>query len=359
MDKNRYCIIMAGGIGSRFWPVSRTNRPKQFLDILGTGKTFIRQTYERFRPIIPAENFLVVTHASYKSLVQAEIPELADEQILLEPVGRNTAPCIAYAAYKLKMKNPEASMVVTPSDHLVTDQHEFEKVIGEGLDFAEKHHMLVTIGISPNRPETGYGYIQIDTQDQIGPLNRVKTFTEKPTRDVAKMFLESGEFFWNSGIFVWRVEDIVKEFYQYLPELNQLFSSVLQDYNTPNERAAIETIYPECRNVSIDYGIMEKAENVHVRCADFGWSDVGTWNSLYDHSPKDANGNAVAGEVVVYDTKNSIVRIPDGKLGVVQGLDDCIVVNTEDVLMICRRDEEQNIRRFVEDLRQKKNNGFI
>jgi len=359
MNKNRYCVIMAGGVGSRFWPVSRSTRPKQFLDILGTGKTFIRQTFERFLPLVPVENFLVVTHANYKELVQAELPELADDQILLEPIGRNTAPCVAYASFKLKMKNPGASMVVTPSDHLVINQHEFEKVIGEGFDFSERHHSLVTIGIEPSRPDTGYGYIQIDTKDQIGTLNRVKTFTEKPTLDVAKVFVESGEFFWNSGIFIWRVEDIIKEFYQHLPELNQLFSSILQDYNTPHEREAIEQIYPECRNISIDYGIMEKAENVYVRCADFGWSDIGTWNSLYQHSEKDPQGNVLSGDVMAYDTKNTIVRVPQGKLGVVQGMEDYIVVDTGDVLMICRRDEEQNIRRFVEDVRQKKGGEFI
>ena len=350
---------MAGGIGSRFWPVSRTSKPKQFLDILGTGKTFIRQTYERFLPLIPTENFLVVTHVNYRELVKAEIPELTDDQILLEPIGRNTAPCIAYAAYKLKMKNPQGVMVVTPSDHLVTNQHEFEKVIDEGLGFAEEHHSLVTIGIQPSRPDTGYGYIQIDTNDKVSTLNRVKTFTEKPTLDVAKMFLASGEFFWNSGIFIWRTEDIVREFYLHLPEMNEQFSSILQDYNTGHEREAIDRIYPECRNISIDYGIMEKAENVYVRCADFGWSDIGTWNSLYDHSPKDTNGNALTGDILTYDAKNNIVRIPDGKLGVIQGLEDYIVVNTEDVLMICRRSEEQNIRRFVEDLRLKKNGEFI
>ncbi|MCD8186714.1 MAG: mannose-1-phosphate guanylyltransferase [Rikenellaceae bacterium] len=358
MNKNRFCVIMAGGIGSRFWPLSRTHRSKQFLDILGTGKTFIRQTFERFLPLIPVENFLVVTHANYKELVRTEIPEISEEQILLEPIGRNTAPCIAYAAYKLKMKNPGSSMVVTPSDHLVTNQHEFEKVIREGLEFAEQQHKLVTIGISPSRPDTGYGYIQIDSE-QTGTLNRVKTFTEKPTLEVAEMFLVSGEFFWNSGIFIWRTEDIVKEFYQHLPEMNQLFSSVLQDYNTPHERQAIESIYPECRNISIDYGIMEKAENVFVRCADFGWSDIGTWNSLYQHAGHDREGNMISGDINLYDTRNTIIRIADGKLGVIQGLDDFIVVDTEDVLMICRREEEQNIRRFVEDVRLKKNGSFI
>lgn len=359
MDKNRYCVIMAGGIGSRFWPLSRTSKPKQFLDILNTGKTFIRQTYERFLPLVPPENFLVVTHVNYRELVAREIPELTDEQILLEPIGRNTAPCIGYAAYKLKMKNPQASMVVTPSDHLVLNQHEFEKVIGEGLDFAEQHHTLVTIGIEPSRPDTGYGYIQIDSTDRVDTLNRVKTFTEKPTADVAKMFVESGEFFWNSGIFIWRVEDIVREFYLHLPELNQQFSSILPHYNTSHEREAIARIYPECRNISIDYGIMEKAENVYVRCADFGWSDIGTWNSLYQHMPKDGKGNTVTGDAMLHETNGTIVNISPGKLAVVQGLDDFIVVNTEDVLMICRRDEEQNIRRFVEDVRQKKGGRFV
>jgi mannose-1-phosphate guanylyltransferase len=359
MNKNRYCVIMAGGVGSRFWPLSRTCRPKQFLDILNTGKTFIRQTYERFLPLIPPENFLVVTHVNYRELVRQEIPELAEDQILLEPIGRNTAPCIGYASYKLKMKDPQASVVVTPSDHLVLNQHEFETVVGEGLDFAEQQHALVTIGIRPDRPDTGYGYIQIDTGDRRGTLNRVKTFTEKPTEDVAKMFVDSGEFFWNSGIFIWRVEDIVREFYLHLPELNQLFSSILPAYNTTHEAEAIARIYPECRNISIDYGVMEKAEKVYVRCADFGWSDIGTWNALYRHLPRDDRGNAATGNVVLYDTHRTIVRTEAEKLAVVQGLDDFIVVNTEDVLMICRRDQEQNIRRFVEDLRQKEGGKFI
>jgi mannose-1-phosphate guanylyltransferase len=359
MNKNRYCVIMAGGVGSRFWPASRTGRPKQFLDILGTGKTFIRQTFERFLPLVPPENFLVVTHANYKELVQAELPELAEDQILLEPIGRNTAPCIAYAAFKLKMRDPDAAMVVTPADHLVIDTREFEKVVGEGFDFAEAHQSLVTIGIRPSRPDTGYGYIQIDPAERSGTLNRVKTFTEKPTLDVAKVFVDSGEFFWNSGIFIWRTEDILKEIYQHLPEVNALFSSILQDYNTAHEREAIDRIYPECRNISIDYGVMEKAEHVWVRCADFGWSDIGTWNSLYEYSRKEANGNVLTGEAMLYDTHGTIVRLPEGKLGVVQGLRDYIVVDTGDVLMVCRRDEEQHIRKFVEDVRQKTGGKFV
>lgn len=359
MKKNHYCIIMAGGVGTRFWPISRTSRPKQFLDILNTGRSFIRQTYERFQGTIPPENFLVVTNADYKELVMEHLPELREEQILCEPLGRNTAPCIAYAAYKLNKINPEASMVVTPSDHLVLNESEFTKVIGEGLEFVEDHHALVTIGIQPNRPDTGYGYIQIDTEDRQGTLNRVKTFTEKPTEDVARVFVESGEFFWNSGIFIWKVADILEEFRTHLPEVDQLFTSINSDYNTPLEDEAIRQIYPQCRNISIDYGIMEKAEEVFVRCAEFGWSDIGTWGALYMHSEKDGNDNAVTGNVLSYDTQNCIVNIPKGKIGVVQGLDGYIVVDTEDALLICKKENEQNIRRYVEDVRQEKGSEFI
>jgi mannose-1-phosphate guanylyltransferase len=359
MNKNRYCVIMAGGVGSRFWPVSRTSRPKQFLDILDTGKSFIRQTYERFLPLIPPENFLVVTHANYFELTKEHLPELSDDQILLEPLGRNTAPCVAYAAFKLLAKNPEATMVVTPADHLVLNEREFEKVIGEGMDFAEEHHTLVTIGIQPNRPDTGYGYIQIDNGEKVGTLNRVKTFTEKPSLEVARMFVESGEFFWNSGIFIWRTADILKEFSRHLPELNQQFASITEAYNTPGEREAIDRIYPECRNISIDIGIMEKAKNVYVRCAEFGWSDIGTWSSLYLHSRKDDEGNAVSGDALLYDTKECIVRLPKGKAGIVQGLEGYIVVDTGDALLICKRSEEQQIRRFVEDVRRKMGKDFV
>lgn len=350
---------MAGGIGSRFWPVSRTSRPKQFLDILDTGKSFIRQTYERFLPLIPPENFLVVTQAKYLNLTKEHLPELNDDQILLEPLGRNTAPCIAYAAFKLQAKNPGATMVVTPSDHLVLNEREFEKAIGDGLDFAEEHHTLVTVGIRPDRPDTGYGYIQFDNEHKTGSLNRMKTFTEKPSLEVAKMLVESGEFVWNSGIFIWRTADILQEFEQHLPELNQQFLSIAEAYNTPGEQEAINRIYPECRNISIDFGIMEKTRNVYVRCAEFGWSDIGTWNSLYLHSRKDEAGNAVSGDALLYDTQGCIVRLPKGKIGVVQGLEDCIVVDTGDALLVCRRGEEQQIRRFVEDVRQKAGKKFV
>ncbi len=359
MENNRYCVVMAGGVGSRFWPVSRTALPKQFLDILGTGKSFIRHTYERFEGIVPPENFLVVTNVNYKPLVLEHLPELREEQVLCEPLGRNTAPCIAYAAYKLRAKDPSSTMVVTPADHLVLNESEFARVATEGLDFAEAHDALVTIGIRPSRPDTGYGYIQIDASEPAGTMHRVKTFTEKPTLDVAKMFVESGEFFWNSGIFIWKTETIVREMETHLPDMAQLFRSIADAYNTPDEAAAIDRIYPECRNVSIDYGVMEKASDVYVRCSEFGWSDIGTWGSLYTHAAKDAEGNAVSGEVMAYDTTGCILRVPEGKLAVVQGLKDYIVVQSEDALLICPKADEQNIRRYVEEVRLKKGPGYV
>lgn len=359
MQNDRYCIIMAGGVGSRFWPISRNSRPKQFLDILGTGKSFIRQTYERFSGMILPENFLVVTNAKYKDMVLEHIPELREDQVLCEPLGRNTAPCIAYAAYKLKKLNPNSSMVVTPSDHLVLNGQEFTKIITEGFEFAENNDSLVTVGIKPTRPDTGYGYIQIDPADQKGTLNRVKTFTEKPTLEVAKAFVESGEFFWNSGIFIWKTKDIINEFQSHLPEIDQLFTSIDSSYNTGDEREAINKIYPECRNISIDYGIMEKAENVYVRCGDFGWSDIGTWGSLYTFSQKDEESNAVSGEALTYNTQGCVINLPEGKIAVIQGMKDFIIADTEDALLICPKKDEQDIRRFVEDIKLKKGTDYI
>ncbi len=351
MNPDRYCVIMAGGIGSRFWPLSRNDRPKQFLDILGTGKSFIRHTYERFAGIIPTENFLVVTSIHYKSLVLTHIPELNEEQILCEPLRRNTAPCIAYAAYKIRKKNPEASMVVTPADHLILNENEFSRAVIESLGFAESHSALVTIGIQPCRPDTGYGYIQYDTERKNGSLYPVRTFTEKPTLDVALAFIESGDFLWNSGIFLWTTRSIVEAFEKYLPELDQQFKSVYRDFNTPTEEEAIRKIFPECRNISIDYGIMEKAGNVYVRPSEFGWSDIGTWGSLYSFSERDNAGNSATENTVLHDSKNCIIRIPKDKIAVVQGLDGYIVVESENALLICRKENEQQIRQYLEDVK--------
>lgn len=347
---------MAGGAGTRFWPISRSSRPKQFLDILGTGKTFIRSTFERFAEFIPPENFLVVTNSTYRELVLEQLPELAPHQILAEPLGRNTAPCIAYAAFRLKATDPDSTMIVTPSDHLILNEPVFRNVMEEAVEFASSHEALVTIGVQPTRPATGYGYIQVDRPMHRDGMNKVKTFTEKPNLELAKAFLASGDFFWNSGIFVWQTRTILDAMERLLPDTAQLFASIGNDYGTGREEEGIERIYPECRAISIDYGIMEKADNVYVRCGHFGWSDLGTWGSVYQHSRKDRYANAIPEEgCYLYDTRSSIVSLPKGKIAVISGLKEYIVVDTDDVLMICPRAEEQSIKKFIDEV--KYNNG--
>lgn len=349
MKSNRYCVIMAGGIGSRFWPMSRRSYPKQFLDILGTGRSFIRHTYDRFANIVPKENFIVVTNRRYRELVMEHIPELRPEQILCEPIGRNTAPCIAYAAYVLRCVNPDAEMIVTPSDHLILNELEFKNVVEEALKFVRDRGVLMTIGINPTRPETGYGYIQRSSSEAVC---RVKCFTEKPNREMAEAFLECGEFLWNSGIFIWQVSDIIAAFERYLPEHAALFAQAEPLLGTDGEAAAIERVFSECKPISVDYGIMERADNVYVHTGDFGWSDVGTWGSVYSYLRKDRYANALSGDSIhVYDTRNSLIAMPKGKVAAISGLKDFIVVDTDDVLMICPRSEEQSIKSFIEDVR--------
>ncbi len=359
MDSKKYCVIMAGGIGSRFWPISRGSKPKQFLDILGTGKTFIRSTFERFLPVVPVENFLVVTNASYKDLVLDQIPELREDQLLCEPLGRNTAPCIAYAAFRLRAVAPDADMIVTPSDHLILNEAEFCRVIEEGVSFAHTHDAMMTIGIRPDHPNTGYGYIQREPCIPGSSISRVKTFTEKPNLEMAKVFVESGEFYWNAGIFIWKVETILRALDEFLPDTYQLFDSMADYFGTPAEEEHIQKIYPECRGISIDFGVMEKAENVYVRCSDFGWSDIGTWGALYQHSPKDENGNVVPHNSALYNTHNCIFKVGDGKIVVAEGLEDYIVVDQDNVLMICPRSDEQNIKKFIDDVKYKSGDRFI
>ena len=357
MVKNTYCVIMAGGVGARFWPKSRKTMPKQFLDILGTGKSFIRSTFERFLPIVPKENFLVVTNQSYKELVLEHLPELTDKQVLCEPIGRNTAPCIAYAAYSLLKQDPNARMIVTPSDHLVLNESDFHSIINECLEFATAEGALMTVGIQPTRPETGYGYIQKSNNERI---SRVKCFTEKPNLELAQTFVECGEFFWNSGIFIWSVKAIVEAFQHHLPEHHALFSSILNDYGTEREKTAIEQVFSECKAISIDYGVMEKADNVYVRCGDFGWSDVGTWGSVYQLSEKDKHENAVVAEACyTYSTERTFISLPKGKIAVVNGLKDYIIVDTPDALLICPRSEEQSIKNFIDDVRFENGEKFI
>ena len=362
MDKNNYCVIMAGGIGSRFWPLSRHEKPKQFLDILGTGKTLLQQTFERMNHICPAENILIVTNDNYKKIIIEQLPQINIDNILLEPMRRNTAPCIAYANYKIQKANPNANIIVAPSDHLIINEIEFVNVINKSLNFTKENEVLLTLGIKPNRPETGYGYIQIDNDniDENSKITKVKTFTEKPDLEMAKLFYESGEFFWNSGIFIWSLKTIMNSFDNYLSEVNDLFKKGIEVYNTNQEQDFINEIYSACKNISIDYGIIEKADNVHVLCADFGWSDLGTWGSLYENTQKDDDNNSVIGEnVFVYDSKNSIINMPNIKLAVIQGLKNYIVVESDGILLVCKKEDEQKIRQFVNDVKLNKGDSFV
>lgn len=363
MDQNNYCIIMAGGVGSRFWPLSRSNKPKQFLDILGLGKSLLQLTYDRFKKIIPEENILIVAHEDYEELIREHLPSIKKEQLLLEPMRKNTAVCIAYSNFKIFKNNPKANLVVAPSDHLILREDEFLRVIKQGLEFTSKNDALLTIGIQPSRPETGYGYIQANG-DKVtngdSNFHKVKTFTEKPNYDMAKVFYESGEFFWNSGIFIWSLESIMHSFEIYMPDLNNQFNESIDLLNTPAEKEFISNLYPKSKSISIDYAIMEKAENVYVLTADFGWSDLGTWGSLYTHLDKDENQNTVTGKnVFLYNSKNCIVNIPNDKLAVLHGLDDYIVVESNNVLLVCKKEDEQKIKDFVNDVRMKKGEDYI
>lgn len=360
---NNYCIIMAGGAGSRFWPLSRFNKPKQFLDILGTGKTFLRQTFERFARIIPTENFMVVTNINYRELVTRQIPELKENQILLEPIRRNTAPCVAYAINKLKLKNPKARCIVTPSDHLILDETEFIRQIQNGLGFVEENDALLTFGIKPGRAETAYGYIQVKKKVDFKDLDNlfsVKTFTEKPGIEMAQIFVETGEFFWNSGIFIWSLDTILNAFDLHLGHISSLFQKGEKLYNTPDEVHFIKKTYSECQAISLDYGIMEKAKNVFVLTADFGWSDIGTWGQLYENTEKDEHGNVIRGDnILTYDTKNCIINISDEKVAVLHGLDGYIIAESGDTLMICRKEDEDQIKKFVTDVRMSKGDSLV
>lgn len=352
---------MAGGIGSRFWPMSRTSQPKQFLDILGTGETLIQQTFRRLKRICPEQNIYIVTNDIYRDLVNEQLPGLTSEQVICEPSRKNTAPCIAYANQKIALKNPNANIVVAPADHLILKEDEFVRVMNLALSYTETNDCLVTLGIMPSRPDTGYGYIQYDNnfstpEDEI---KKVKTFTEKPDLELAKQFIESGEFCWNSGMFIWSLKSIDKAFDKLLPEVNSLFKEGADKYNTAEEESFINKTYSLSKNISIDYGIMEKSTNVFVISADIGWSDLGTWGSIYTHLPQDENKNAIVGEsVLMYDSSNNIVNVPKDKLVVLQGLDDFIVVESDKILLVCKKQDEQKIKQFVNDIKLIKDDSF-
>lgn len=360
MNKNNYVAIMAGGIGSRFWPISRANYPKQFLDILNTGRTLIQSTYDRFAKFIPASNIYIVTHEAYKDIIARQLPEVPGSNILYEPSRKNTAPCIAYISYKLQQLNPHANLVCAPADHIIMDEEAFKKSCLDALHFTSHIKALITLGIKPTHPNTGYGYIQFDQPAVSDNIYKVKTFTEKPDLELAKAFIASGDFLWNAGIFVWQVKNIIKAFEKHLPEMHEVFESEKEYFNTAEEVAAIERIYPQCVNISIDYGVMEKADNVYVEPAAFGWSDLGTWASVYDNIEKDYLGNAVVGDnVMVIDATHNIVHANNKKLILLQGLDDFVIVDTQDVLMICKKENEQAIKDYVAEIKRNKGDKFL
>jgi len=361
LPSDNYCVIMAGGVGSRFWPMSRSGFPKQFHDVLGIGKTLIQLTFERFLNICPTENIFVVTNTQYFDLVKEQLPQLSDGQIILEPSRRNTAPCIAYANHKIGAINPNAKIIVAPSDHLILKEEEFVRIANLALKQCETGN-LVTLGIKPTRPDTGYGYIQFmdDNSTSDSLVKKVKTFTEKPDLELAEKFLESGDFYWNSGIFIWSLTSINAAFESHLKELNDLFSELKDFYNTNEETAKIAQVYAICESISIDYGIMEKAENVNVVLSDFGWSDLGTWGSLYTHLQKDKNQNGVIGKnILLYESSGNVIKAPNDKLVVIQGLDEHIVIDTGDVLLICNLKDEQKIKQMVNDIKISKGDALV
>jgi len=348
---------MAGGVGSRFWPLSRLNNPKQFRDILGTGKSLIQHTIDRFQNVCPVENIYVVTNKIYKHLVQEQMPELHENQILLEPIMRNTAPCIAYACYKIAEKNAKAKIVVTPSDHAIFNESEFERIIMRSLKEIASSDKLITIGITPTRPDTGYGYIQFI--EGKGFLKKAKTFTEKPAIDIAIKFYESGEFVWNAGIFIWNAAAIKKAIKKHLPDMDEAFRGIRKKFFTPKEQDAVDTVYSRCRNISVDYGIMEKADNVYVVPGSFEWSDLGSWNSLYEISDKDDDLNVLEGDVLVYDSTNCIVKSASSKLIVIEGLKGYLVADCGNALIICKKDNEKQFRKFVRDVKNKMGTDYL
>ena len=347
---NNHLVIMAGGVGSRFWPMSTMERPKQFIDVLGTGKSLLQLTVKRFEGIVPAENVWVVTNAQYAAIVQEQLPEMPKNHILCEPCRRNTAPCIAYVSWRIKSRDPKANIVVSPSDHVVMNTQEFQRVIKDSLAFTADTDAIVTLGIKPNRPETGYGYIQADLSSNSlrnKEIFRVDSFREKPDIETAKEYISQKNYYWNAGIFIWNVSTIVNAFRIYQPQMAKIFEGMLPVYGTDKEQQEIDRLFPECENISVDYAIMEKAEEIFVYPADFGWSDLGTWGSLQQQSKKDLYGNACIGpDITMFESRNCIIHTTQEKRVVIQGLDGYIVAENDDTLLICKLSEEQRIKQF-------------
>ena len=349
--KNNHLVIMAGGVGSRFWPMSTEDRPKQFIDVLGVGRSLMQLTFDRFEGICSPQNVWVVTNLRYKDIVKEQLPEIPEGNILCEPCRRNTAPCIAYVSWRIKTQDKNANIVVTPSDHIVTDCEEFRRVVKQCLKFSSETDAMITLGMKPTRPETGYGYIQADLS-YSSPRNkeifRVDSFREKPDLETAQKYIENKSYYWNAGIFIWNINTIINAFRIYQPALNDIFESLSGVYGTPKEQEEIDRMFPECDNISVDYAIMENAEEIFVCPADFGWSDLGTWGSLLVQTPKDLYGNGVIGNnISLYDSHNCIVHTIGKKKVVVQGLDGYIIAEEDDRLLICKLSEEQRIKSLI------------
>ena len=363
LNKNNYCVIMAGGIGSRFWPMSRTDKPKQFLDVMGVGESLIQMTYHRFEKICPKDNIYIVTSEMYKDLVAEQLHGIKEDRIICEPARRNTAPCIAYANFRILKDNPMANIIVAPSDHLILKEDVFIKIINQALEAAQNNDILITLGIKPSYPNTGYGYIQFDRTDGLKSDNgfkKVKLFTEKPNREMAEKFIESGDFLWNAGIFVWSLNAINKAMNEYLPEVYNAFNQGRELFATDKELEFINETYTSCQSISIDYGVMEKAPNVYVIPSDFGWSDVGTWKALYEVRNKDNEGNSITGKnVMTYSCENNVITVDDNKLAVIQGMNEYIIVDSGNVLLICKKDEEQRVKQFLTDVEVQKGKEYL
>lgn len=360
MNQNNYCVIMAGGIGSRFWPQSRVQHPKQFIDFFGMGKSLLRQTYERFVRIVPLENIIVSTHSDYSDFVREQLPELPSEQILREPAHRGTAPSMAFAAYHIRTLNPNANIVMAPSDQLILDETKFTADMLRALDYVSECNALVTVGIRPTHPETRYGYIQAD-EDVSGGFSKIKTFTEKPEYDFARLFVESGEFFWNTGLFVWNVNTIIHTMMQMLPDMAERLDAIFrQEPDRDKRRSALYECYESFPNISVDYAVIERASNVHMQIGTFGWADLGRWDDVYRYSSKDMEGNVVqGGNVEFYNCRNNLVSAADNKLIIVQDLEGYLVNDTKDVLVICKKDEDDDFKKFRNNVLLKYGEGFM
>jgi mannose-1-phosphate guanylyltransferase len=351
---NNHLVIMAGGVGSRFWPMSTADKPKQFIDVLGIGKSLLQLTVERFAGIVDAQNVWVVTNKSYAATVAEQLPDMPADHILCEPCRRNTAPCIAYVSWRIKSKDPKANIVVSPSDHVVLNVEEFRRIITSCMKFTSDSDAIVTLGMKPTRPETGYGYIEANLSANSlrnKGIFRVDSFREKPDLKTAQQYIKQNNYYWNAGIFVWNVNTIVNAFRMYQPKLAKIFESMLPVYGTEEEQQVVNEKFPNCENISVDYAIMEKAEEIFVCPADFGWSDIGTWGSLFTHAKKDENGNAKRGKVVSVDNKNTIINIEEGIEAVVEGLEDYLVAFRDHSLLVCKLHDEQQIKVWIEGLK--------